>query len=90
MILRNYSIITEICIQGKNSNLEIPFGTKWVGLEPPEKLKTLPKKDQINRYPTNTECKEWEGVLVFTPEDFITTLEALQNDFARIKSEIFS
>jgi hypothetical protein len=74
---------------GNKFKFEIPFGTEYLGFEPPEVLPTPPPQDQTNRYPIDKKYKEWEGAFGFIPETFITTLEALQNDFGRIKNEIF-
>lgn len=75
---------------GKKFKFEIPFGTEYFGFEPPEKLPTPPPQDQTNRYPIDKKYKEWEGAFGFVPETFLTTLKVLQNDFVRIKKEIFS
>lgn len=74
---------------GKKYQLEIPFGTEYLGFEPPEKLPTPPPQDQTNRYPIDKKYKEWEGAYGFVPESFLSTLENLKTDFDRIKREIF-
>jgi len=74
---------------GKKYNFEIPFGTEYLGFEPPDKLPTPPPQDQTNRYPIDKKYKEWEGSFGFIPETFLITLEVLQRDFERIKRGIY-
>lgn len=78
---------------GKIFNFEIPFKTEYVGFEPPEieKLKSSePAKDQMHRYPTDRKGKEWSGVFAFDPVSFLSIIEGLNDDFKRLKGEIFS
>ena len=69
----------------------LPFRTEYVGLEPPEVEKAkghLPPPDQIHKYPTNKNGKEWDSLLVFEPTTFLRDIEQLKTDFKRIKIEI--
>jgi hypothetical protein len=74
---------------GKKYHFEIPFGTEYLGFEPPDKLPVPPPQDQTNRYPIDKKYREWEGTFGFIPETFLSTLETLQGDFDRIKKKIF-
>ena len=77
---------------GGKYSFEIPFKTEYVGFEPTEveKLKkSEPAKDQINRYPTDRNGNEWNGVFAFDPVSFILIIDSLKDDFKRLKAEIF-
>lgn len=74
---------------GKKYHFEIPFGTEYLGFDPPDGLPTPPPQDQVNRYPIDKKYSEWSGAFGFIPETFLSTLEVLQGDFDRMKKEIF-
>ena len=74
---------------GKKYHFEIPFGTEYLGFEPPDELPCPPPQDQLNRYPINKRYKEWRGDIGFIPESFLSVIQTLQIDFDRVKKEIF-
>lgn len=75
----------------KKFMFELPFHTDYSGLQP-ELIefvkKQQPPPDQLNKYPTDKNGKEWEGASVFEPIDFLSIIDQLRSDFKRIKKEI--
>jgi hypothetical protein len=82
-----------ILYPGKRYELDIPFTTECLGFEPShiaEKKRMMPTQDKINRYPSNKKGESWDGIFGFEPDSFQLIIARLQNDFARLKSEIFT
>jgi hypothetical protein len=75
----------------KRYKFDVPFKTEHLGFEPSEiaeKKRSTPPKDQINRYPSNKKGEAWSGVFGFEPDLFLSLIDRLQGDFARLKGEI--
>lgn len=77
---------------GKRYEFDVPFMTEYLGSEPSqiaEKKRLIPTQDKINRYPSNKKGEAWHGCFGFEPDSFQSLIAQLQDDFARLKSEIF-
>lgn len=71
----------------------VPFKTVYCGYEPPETMKikhTTPPRDQVHRYPTGKDGKEWDGIFTFEPSSFLSDIQALKSDIHRLRPEIFN
>jgi hypothetical protein len=65
---------------------DIPFQTKYCGLEPREinKTKASHPLSQIWRYPADSDGKLWDGVFAFEPTSFLADIRRLRADFKRL------
>ena len=78
---------------GKKYKLTVPFKTKYCGHEPPEieqNIYTPSPQDQVHRYPSDKDGKEWAGVHAFYPTPFLNDIQELKSDFQRVRNEIFN
>lgn len=77
---------------GPEFSWNIPFKIEYLGLEP-QKIKgnkKIIKPDQLHRYPTDQNRKEWEGVFAFEPMSFSSDIKAVAADFSRLEPIIFT
>lgn len=71
--------------------IEMPFRTEYLGMTDAEV--DLLKKDEpvpsiLFRYPVRKPGVEWEGIHGFEPDEFLTILDGLQKDYARIIAQL--
>jgi hypothetical protein len=68
--------------------LEVPFYIKYLGGK--ESSEKFPL-DQVHRYPTNKEGKEWKDVEIYlNPDTFLKELKRFKSEFDRLEKEIFT
>lgn len=74
----------------KKYRFEIPFKTTYYGHEPPEIKNISPPIEQVHRYPTDKDGKEWDGIFAFEPTSFLSDIQAIKSDTHKLRREIFN